>query len=111
LGFGVERPHIVLQLGKSAIVLKVEVKALEKSRDLENAVATSLDRFDLIVQAFHETTTETVHKVVTECVSQFQFKRVLEHKPEFLAFVRGQISVVFADNPHHTLDLFILGCG
>mgnify|MGYP001104958669 CR=1 FL=1 len=53
LGFGVGRPHIVLQLGKSAIALKVEVKALEESCDLENAVATPLDRFDLIVQALY----------------------------------------------------------
>jgi hypothetical protein len=56
----------VLWLGKSAIALKVEVKALEKSCDLENAVTTPLDRFDLIVQAFHETTDETVHKVVDD---------------------------------------------
>ena len=55
---------MVLQLGKPAIALKVEVKALEESCDLENAIATPLDCFDLIVQAFHETATETVHKVV-----------------------------------------------
>jgi hypothetical protein len=50
LGFGVERPHIVLQLGKSAIALKVEVKALKESFDLENTIATSLDRFDVSSQ-------------------------------------------------------------
>jgi len=55
----------VLQLGKSAIALKVEVKALEESGDFENAVATPLDRFDLIVQAFHETTTEPVFRTLT----------------------------------------------
>ena len=55
-----------MAFSSSAIALKVEVKALEKSCDLENAITTPLDRFDLIVQAFHETTAETVHKVVDD---------------------------------------------
>ena len=69
--FGIWRgkaTYSMLQLGKPAIALKVEVKALEKSCDLENAVATPLDRFDLIVQSFHETTVETVHKVVDDFI-------------------------------------------
>ncbi len=58
----------MLQLGEEAIALKVEIKTLEKSCDLENAIATPFDRFDLIVQAFHETTVETVHKIVDDFI-------------------------------------------
>ena len=56
------------QLGEEAIALKVEIKTLEKSCDLENAITTPLDRFDLIVQTFHETTVETLHKVVDDFI-------------------------------------------
>jgi GxxExxY protein len=65
LGFRRERPHIVApRSGKSAIALKVEIKALEQSCDPEDAVTAPLNRFDLVVQAFHETAAETVGKVV-----------------------------------------------
>ncbi len=58
----------MLQLSKEAIALKVEIKTLEKSCDLENAIAAPFDRFDLVVQAFHETTVETVHKIVDDFI-------------------------------------------
>ena len=54
----------VLRLSESAIALKVKVKALKESDDPSNAVTAPLDRFDFVVQAFHETTTEPVNKVV-----------------------------------------------
>ena len=149
----------VLWLGELAIALKVKVKALEESRDPKDAITTPLNRFDLVVQTFHETTTEPVNKVVdyfvqpviecrqelveagqrtaadficpleqsflgflfgqsyleygrellTECVGQFQFGRILEQTTEFFPFVSGQVPIVLADDPHHALDdLFVL---
>ena len=64
--FGIWRgraTYSMLQLGEEAIALKVEIKTLEKRCDLENAIATPFDRFDLIIQAFHEATVETVHEI------------------------------------------------
>ncbi len=54
----------VLQSSKSAIALKVKVKTLKESDDPSNAVTAPLDRFDFVVQAFHETAAEPVNKVV-----------------------------------------------
>lgn len=51
----------VLRLGKTSITYKIKEEALEQSCDPEDAVTTPLGRFDLVVQAFHETTTETVN--------------------------------------------------
>ena len=58
----------MLQSGEETIALKVEIETLEEGCDLENAIATPLDRFDLVVQAFYETTTETMHKVVDDFI-------------------------------------------
>ena len=58
----------MLQSGEEAIALKVKIKTLEKSCDLENAITTPFDRFDLIVQAFHETTVEAMHKIVDDFI-------------------------------------------
>ena len=58
----------MLQLGEETIALKVKIKTLEESCDLENTIATPFDRFDLVVQAFYETTIETMYEVVDDFI-------------------------------------------
>jgi hypothetical protein len=45
----------ILWLGELAIALKVKVQTLESGYDSRDAVATPLNRLDLVVEAFHET--------------------------------------------------------
>ncbi len=64
-----ESPHIVvLRLGESAITLNIKIKALEESGDPKDAITAALNRFDLVIQAFDETTTKPVNKVVDNFV-------------------------------------------
>ena len=56
------------RLGEAAITLNIKIKALEEGRDPKDAIAAPLNRFDLVIQTFHETTTEPINKVVDYCV-------------------------------------------
>ena len=51
---------MVPRLGEAAIAFKVEVKALEQSRDPKDTIAAPLNGFDLVVQTFYEATTESL---------------------------------------------------
>ena len=93
----------VLRSSESAIALKVKVKALEKSYDAGNAVTAPLDRFDFVVQSFHETTAEPVNKVV-----DYFIQPVIERRQELVE--AGQCTTADLISP---LDqaLFSLGFG
>ena len=77
----------VLRLGKTSITFKIKVEALEQSCDPEDAVTTPLGRFDLVVQAFHETTTKMVNKVIDDFV-----QLVIERFQELIKTGKGTAS-------------------
>ena len=66
LGVRRKSPHIVvLGLGETAITLNIKIKALEESGDLKDTITAPLNRFDLVIQTFDETTTKPINKVVS----------------------------------------------
>jgi hypothetical protein len=69
----------VLRSSEAAIALKIKVKALEQSIDPGNAVTAPLNRFDLVVQAFHEATAKPINKVVGDLIQP-----VIERRQELV---------------------------
>jgi len=57
-----------LRLGEFAIAFNIKVETLKQRGVSENAITASLSRFDLIVQALHETATKAASKVVEDFV-------------------------------------------
>jgi hypothetical protein len=41
---------------------------LEETRDVQNPIATALDHFELIIEAFHKPTRVPVNKVIRDVV-------------------------------------------
>ena len=70
---------MVLQLGESAIAFQVKVETLEQSCDPKDTITAPLDCFDLVVQTFHESTTEPVRKVV-----DYFIQPVIERRQELV---------------------------
>jgi hypothetical protein len=47
------------------------VDSLKQMRDVQNAIATTLDDFELVIEAFHKPTCVPVNKVVCYVVEVF----------------------------------------
>jgi len=45
--------------------------SLKQMRDVQNAIATTLDDFELVIEAFHKSTCVPVNKVVRYVVEPF----------------------------------------
>jgi hypothetical protein len=56
---------------EQVITVQVEIDTLEQMFEIENAIATSFENLDLIVEAFHEATIFSVNKKVGDFLPPF----------------------------------------
>lgn len=66
--------------GKQPISFNIEINTLKKMGDIGNAVTTSLENFELIVEALNKATGFTIHKIVQDVIPP-----IVEDIDKFLA--------------------------